>query len=439
MAIDLLYGLLPEHILLGLVLVLMLLEISGAGRRQGAIFFALFMAAACFVLFVQVGQGYAARIVPGEIHVDRFALVAKAVILLSAFFLGLCYLSVGTFKSWILLASSLLGAMVMMDSAGFISLFLGIEMLSLPAFALIVHGHGGTASSEGAFKYLLLSSVATALMLFGISFSYGSTGSLAIAPFAASFLGGGAHNLAAGMLVLSGLFLKAAVFPFHGWAPDAYSSARIHVTAFLASVVKGAVILTLVRVFASVPLNAAAVAAIVVLSLLSIFYGNITAIRQTSFKRLLAYSSIAHAGYMIFALIDTTGGRAVDLLVYVAIYALMTVLACASFSAISAGEQDDLRSLEGAFSTHPVASLLLAFAMLSFAGIPPLPGFFAKLFVFRSVIASGYLVPAVVAFAGSFIGITFYLGIVSRLFNVAPGERSALSQPLASPPRTQPL
>jgi NADH-quinone oxidoreductase subunit N len=195
------------------------------------------------------------------------------------------------------------------------------------------------------------------------------------------------------------------------------------------------VILTLVRVFSTVALNATAVTAIIALSLVSIFYGNITAIRQTTFKRLLAYSSIAHAGYMIIALTDTTGARDADLLIYVAIYAFMTVLACASFSAINAGEQDDLKSLEGAFRTHPVASLLLAAAMLSFAGIPPLPGFFAKLFVFRSVMASGYLVPAVVAFAGSFIGITFYLGILMRLFAVAPeqgaagGERLAKTQP----------
>ncbi len=431
MAIDLFYGLLPEHIMLGLLVFLMLLEMSGSDSRQGASLFAIFLAAACFVLFVQIQQGYAVRIVPGEIHVDRFALLAKVVILVSGFFLGLCYLSRGTLKSWALLASSLLGAMVMMDSAGFISLFLGIEMLSLPAFALIVHGNSDSASGEGAFKYLLLSSVATALMLFGISLSYGGTGSLEIAPFAAAVLKGGVLNLTAGLLVLSGLFLKAAVFPFHGWAPDAYSSARIHITAFLASAVKGAVILTLVRVFSTVALNATAVGAIIVLSLLSIFYGNITAIRQTTFKRLLAYSSIAHAGYMIIALIDTTGARAADLLIYVAIYALVTVLACASFSAINASEQDNLKSLEGAFRTHPVASLLLAFAMLSFAGIPPLPGFFAKLFVFRSVMASAYIVPAVVAFAGSFIGITFYLGIVMRLFNIVPEERTAAGDRLA--------
>jgi NADH-quinone oxidoreductase subunit N len=270
-----------------------------------------------------------------------------------------------------------------------------------------------------------MSSVATALMLFGIALAYGSTGSLAIAPFAGAFTAGGTQNVAAGLLILSGLFLKAAVFPFHGWAPDAYSSARLNVTAFLASVVKGAVILTLVRIFATEALNPAAVGAIVILSIISIFYGNITAIRQARFKRMLAYSSIAHAGYMAFALVDTTGGRASDLLIYVAIYALTTILACASFSAICRGEEDRLSALDGAFTTHPLAALVLAFSVLSLAGIPPLPGFFAKVFVFRSVIASEYLVPSIIAFAGSFIGVTFYLGIVFRLFSFTPGARVA--------------
>lgn len=421
MATDLIYGLLPEHLLLGLILVLMLLEIFQADRRLAGILFTLAAAAGCGVLVMQLGQGYAVNLVPNEISIDRFALIARLVILGCGLILGVCCLATSSScKFWMLLASSLLGALTIMDSAGLISLFIGIEMLSLPAFAMMVSGDGARSSSEGAFKYLVLSSVASALILFGISLAYGTTGSLSISDFTKAVSNGGAQNLAAGTMVLCGFFLKAAVFPFHGWAPDAYSSVKIHVTAMLASIVKAAVVLGLVRIFSSLTLNAETVTVITVLSVASIFYGNTTAIRQSAFKKLLAYSSIAHAGYMMFAMIDSTGGRVESLLYYVSVYAITTIIACASFNLLGTGDKDDLDLIDGAFSKHPVAAVLLALAVLSMAGIPPLPGFIAKFLIFKSVIASGHLYAAVLAFVGSYIGVIFYLGIVFRLFTSAP-------------------
>ena len=144
--------------------------------------------------------------------------------------------------------------------------------------------------------------------------------------------------------------------------------------------------------------------------------GNLAALRQDNLKRLLAYSSVAHAGYMVFALADVSGQRPGDLLWYTAFYGLATVLACACFAVLCPGDDDELSSLDGRFARHPVAALGLAFALLSLAGVPPFPGFFAKLFVFRSVVASGQLGPAVLAFAASFLGLAVYLGIVMRLF-----------------------
>jgi NADH-quinone oxidoreductase subunit N len=161
-------------------------------------------------------------------------------------------------------------------------------------------------------------------------------------------------------------------------------------------------------------------AMVALLAIVSIVFGNLAALGQPRFKRLLAYSSVAHAGYMIFALLDTTGSRASDLLWYTAFYGLATVLACASFAALCPDGDDALSSLDGKFATRPIASILLSLAVLSLAGLPPLPGFFAKLFVFRSVIASGQLVPAVIAFVGSFLGLAYYVGIVLRLFRSAP-------------------
>lgn len=417
MVADLLYGLLPEHLLLALLVVLMLIEIVGRGGRLAGGLFLLATGAGCVILGQQLAQGYAATPVPGEVSIDQFALVARMVILGCGFVYGACSLGGdSTPKFWMLVTSSLLGGSIMMGSVGFITLFLGIELLSLPAFALIVHRSGLSDAAEGAIKYLLLSAVASAMILFGISLAYGTTGTLLIADFVKATGLDGALPLTAGILLLSGFFLKSAVFPFHGWAPDAYAGARLQVTTLLASIVKAAVVLGLVRVFGNTALSHELTGVVVILGIASIFYGNITAIRQGSFKRLLAYSSIAHAGYMIFAFADTTGARSDALLYYLAVYALTTIVACACFALLSAEGNDDLDQLDGAFARRPLPALLLALAVLSMAGLPPLPGFLAKFYIFKAVVASGYLLPAVLAFAGSVVGATFYLGIVYRLF-----------------------
>jgi NADH-quinone oxidoreductase subunit N len=428
MATDLLFGLLPEHILLGLILVLMLMEIMGIDKRGGNLLFLLALAAGCATLVLQLSQGYAADIVPGEIRIDRFAEISRLVILSCGLILGIYSLTTeACYKYWILIASSLIGALVILDSAGFIPLFMGIEILSLPGFALMIINSGTTSASEGSIKYLLLSSVASALVLFGLSLVYGSTGSLSIAAFTSAIDAGGVQNLAASVMILAGFFLKASVFPFHGWAPDAYSSARLPVTAFLASIVKASVVLGLVRILANTTLNPEATGVIAILSLLSMFYGNITAIHQTNFKKMLAYSSIAHAGYMMFALVDNTGGRVEALLYYTAVYAVTTITACACFSILSS-DNDSLDNLDGCYKNHPLASILLSLSVLSLAGIPPLPGFLGKFFIFKTVIASGYVVPAILAFIGSYIGTFFYLGVVLRIFK---GEQTVV-QPKAA-------
>ena len=415
MPADFWTALLPDHLLLGLLFAVMALEMLRVDERVARPLLIVTLAAAWAVLLRQYATGNAVTLVADEFRIDRFAVLAKLVIVGCGLLWSTLLRGRVTFKTAFLASSSLLGASVVMDSAGFVSLFIGVEMLSLPAFALMVHGAGDTAASEGAFKYLLLSSVATALLLFGIAFAYGATATLTIDGLTASLRSGSAEAATAGILIASGFFLKAAVFPFHGWAPDAYASARVPVTGFLAAIVKGTVVLALVRIVSTVPLDAFA-PAIGVLAVLSIYFGNIAAIRQQRFRRLLAYSSIAHAGYMLFAFVDRTGSRPDDLLWYVAIYAATVIVAAAAFTVLSPGESDDLRRLDDTFRAHPVAALAFGLAMLSLAGIPPLPGFFAKLFIFKSVIASGYLVAAVIAFVGSFIGVTYYLALFFRLF-----------------------
>lgn len=421
MATELFYALLPAHALLALMLLLMLLEGLRAAPAWGRIAYLAALACGGIALMHQITHGYAADVAAGEMTIDGFALAASSVVVALGIAAGLALPRATSYKTWLLLASSLFGALVIVDSAGLVALFLGIEMLSLPAFALIVHQRGASVAAEGAFKYLLMSAIATALLLFGMSFAYMSTGSLMIADFVAIVGSGDALATAATLLMLAGFFVKIAVFPLHGWAPDAYSAARLPITAILASIVKGTVVLAMARVFGAVTLDASVVTVVVALALVSIVYGNLAALTQTRFRRLLAYSSVAHAGYMIFALAGVTGSRAEDLLWYVGFYAAATLLACASYAALTrdAGNDeaaDELRTLDGGFAHRPLAAVLLAIAVLSLAGLPPLPGFFAKLFIFQAAIASGHLGTAILAFAGSFIGLGYYVAIVVRLF-----------------------
>ena len=235
------------------------------------------MLGGCAVLWQQTRTGYAAEPLPGEIRIDRFALLAKLVILACGLLWSLVFPR-GTYKSAFLAGSSLLGALVIMDSAGFILLFIGIEMLSLPAFALIVHGagrgHGSGRSIQVPAAFVGRERVRCC------SASRSRTARRDRWPSLPSRSGsrGRTAGRGGGLAGASGFFLKAAVFPFHGWAPDAYSGARLQVTGFLASIVKGTVILALVRIFGTVGLNAETTAVIAVLAMLSIFYGNFAAI-----------------------------------------------------------------------------------------------------------------------------------------------------------------
>jgi NADH-quinone oxidoreductase subunit N len=432
MTTDFVYSLAPDLLLLGAIVVLMLLEMLRADARWARGAFILSACAGIAVLAQQLGTGHASDIAPGEIATDQFAQLGKLVLLLCGLGVAAGFAAARGYKFWLLVASSTLGGMVMLGATGFAPLFIGIELLSLPAFALIVQGQGRSVAAEGAFKYLVLSSVASGVLLFGVSLAYGLTGTLSIAAWAHAFEHAGLQGQAAGLLVLSGLFLKAAVFPFHAWAPDAYSAAKLPVTALMASLVKAAVILALARIVATMPLDPASSLLVSVLAIASILFGNVAALGQARFKRLLAYSSVAHAGYMIFALLDTTGSRGSDLLWYAAFYGLATVLACASFAALCPGEGDELSALDGKFATQPVAATLLTLAVLSLAGLPPLPGFFAKLFVFKSVIASGHVAPAVIAFVGSFLGLAYYVGIAMRLFQPAPATAPVAERAHAS-------
>jgi NADH-quinone oxidoreductase subunit N len=212
--------------------------------------------------------------------------------------------------------------------------------------------------------------------------------------------------------------------PFHGWAPDAYEGASVPVTAFMATIIKAGVLFAALRLFAGMPITRPIADLLAVLPLVSMVWGNVAAIRQTSFRRMIAYSSIAHAGYLFYALLGAAPGRDQAILFYVAVYGIMNVLALAMLPrGTDDARNDRLESLQGLYHRHPYAAIAIAVAMLSLAGLPPLPGFVGKFLIFRNVLAAGYTTYAVLGLVASYLGIYFYLRVIQYMFmNATPAD-----------------
>jgi NADH-quinone oxidoreductase subunit N len=384
----------------------------------------LFVAAATAAALWLYATGYSGVPFPQHLTVGPESTLPKVVLLGLA--LPVLLISRDDFAEtpyYTLVLASLYGACLVASSQSFPTLFLGIEIMSLPVYALVVLGMLRAQSAEAALKYLVLGGAATAMLLLGISFLYGWSGTTQLATVAWALTASDPLALAGLALVVAALFLKAAVVPFHAWAPDAYEGASAPVTAYMATIVKAGVLLAALRVLATSPIPPQLVGLVALLPLVSMAWGNLAAIRQTSFRRMIAYSSIAHAGYLFFALLGSAGGRFQAVAFYVLAYGVMNLLA---FSALPTGGDDAARdridNLKGLYRRKPFAAIVIALAMLSLAGIPPLPGFVAKFLVFRNVMAAGYTWYAVLGLVGSYLGIYFYLRVIQYMFMSPQGS-----------------
>lgn len=412
-------ALLPENLLLAGIVLVTLVEL--ASRRSGGTLGLAFVAVAAAAVAAAVLSwlGYAAAPFAGHFSVTPANLAAKTILIaLAAPVLLLAredFERDGQFH--LLVLSSVYGASLMISSDSFLTLFLGLEVMSLPVYALVLLAYGRPESAEAALKYLVLGGAATATFLMGASLLFGTTGSLSLSAFGAALGSTSVLPQVAVALIVVSFFLKGAIVPFHAWAPDAYEAASIPVTAFMATVVKAAVLLAALRLFGTTPLSAAMVGLLVVLPLVSMAWGNLTAMRQSSFRRMIAYSSIAHAGYLFFAFLGNGSARLVSVVFYLLAYGVMTLLAFASLPRSADDQaQDNLDNLRGLFQRDPFAAIMIAMAMLSLAGIPPLPGFVAKFLIFKNVIAAGYTWYAVLGLIGSYLGIYFYLRVIQFMF-----------------------
>lgn len=420
---------LPEHLLLLGIIAILVTDLLSSRPRDPFPLALLTLLATCAAAFWLHGSGHAAAPFPGHFSVGADSLAAKAMLAgLTVPVVLMCRAERLDSRFAMLSLSSLYGAFLMLSADSLLLLFFGLELLSLPLYALVVLAYQRPESAEAAMKYLVIGGVGTAVLLLGISLTLGATGGLAMADFAAAMAGDGLLARGAVVLVVAAFMLKAAIVPFHAWAPDAYEGAAVPVTAFMATVVKGAVVLALVRLFGAAEAGAALVGVLVALPLVSMAWGNLVAMRQDSFRRLIAYSSIAHAGYLFFALLGTAAGRFEAVAFYVLVYGLTTTLALACLPAGPDGLRDRLGELRGLYHRAPVAAVLIAVALLSLAGIPPFPGFIAKFLIFRTVMDAGFATVAVLGLVASYLGIYLYLRIIQQMFMSTAPEA----------PRTQP-
>jgi NADH-quinone oxidoreductase subunit N len=423
---DALITMAPEHLLLAGIVVILVMEIVSRRHADGFGVAVVAVAAACACAAMLALAQVSAAPFPGQFAVAPLDLTAKAIVLgLAVPVLLLSRDEFAETRFHALVLSSLYGVCLVLSAESFLTLFVGLELMSLPVYVLVVLAYRDTTSAEAALKYLVLGGVASACLLMGAALVYGDSGSLAFRAFAAALTSAEAMTMAGVALVAIAFFLKAAVVPFHTWAPDAYEGATVPVTAYMATIVKAAVLLAAVRLFSGA-FATPIVDLVAVLPLVSIVWGNLAAMRQKSFRRMIAYSSVAHAGYLFYALLGEPAGRYQAVLFYVLAYGVMNVLA---FAALPKGaDEDRIDGLRGLFARSPYAAVMMAVAMLSLAGIPPLPGFVAKFLVFKNVIAAGYTLYGVLGLVGSYLGIYFYLRVIQLMFMAAAEKTDAAAQ-----------
>ncbi len=461
-------------------LLLMVAEAAAAGNGRGEKVrpgLALGAALTCFascaaaagVWFYGVERIEGLDVLQPWLIIDRFTLFFAGLLALGG---GLASLLAGGYlpehqiergEFYALLLFSTLGALILAAAGDVLTLFLGLETMSLGVYALTAFRRASPRSAEAALKYFLLGSFAAALLLFGFALLYGATGHTDLAGLgqAVKMIASGAlSGQAAGpatlgaaaaplvlfgfILVLAGLVFKVSAVPFHMWTPDAYEGAPTPATSFMAVAVKAGAFAVLLRVLLvcfgdkqSTSWANGWPAVIAWIAVLTMTVANLVAGRQESVKRMLAYSSIAHAGYLLVGVVatsrDGTAGTS-GILFYLLGYTVATIGAFGGL--ILAGhrgaEAVSFEDLAGLGRRHPAAALPFALFLLSLAGVPPTAGFFGKWFILKAAMEGGFSVLTVVAFLNSVLGAYYYLKVLVYLYMREPGAGAPIATPMKS-------
>jgi NADH-quinone oxidoreductase subunit N len=430
---------LPEMLLLVVTMAILVVDAcsSDPKRTLTYTFSSLALAAVFVVSLWQWVNGVSGTGFYGMVVVDNFAHFLKLVSYL-AVFATLVYareyiysrdmLRGGEFYVLVLLA--LLGQMVMISAGNMLGIYLGLELMSLAIYALVALRRDHEQSTEAAMKYFVLGSLASGFLLYGMSMVYGATGSLDLVTIGTTVQSGDMQMaLVFGLVfIVAGLAFKLGVVPFHMWVPDVYSGAPTAVTLVLAGAPKLAAFAIVMRLLVTGlgELTISWQPMLVILAVLSMAIGNLTALMQTNIKRMLAYSSISHMGFVLLALASgsadgnpiVNGSAYGSALFYMVSYVLTTL---ASFGVVmlmsrEGFECDNLEDFKGLNKLNPTLAGVMLLVMFSLAGIPPLIGFYAKLMVLQAVIQSGMIWLAVVAVMFSLIGAFYYLRVVKLVY-----------------------
>ncbi|MEW5765880.1 MAG: NADH-quinone oxidoreductase subunit N [Acidobacteriota bacterium] len=440
----------PEWVLVAFGIVFLILSAVKGGRSlrvgTGALALAGFLVA--LVLTLQtlwaIPPGAHVSALSGldggvGLWVDAYSQSFKVVFLLGAIlatllsFKHLDVMAAWTGEYFTFLTFSVFGMMVMASGADLLTLWVGLETMALAVYVLAAYLRRDEKSVEGATKYFLLGAFSSGLYLYGTSLIYGVTGTVhlsAVKAFLASRIqAGGLESLgfplAAGVVILAAaLLFKAALVPFHWWTPDAYEGAATPITGFMSVAPKAAAFAMAIRIFAAglLPLSATWTGVLGVVAVLTMIWGNVAAMVQDNVKRMLAYSSIAHAGYVLIGLV-ASGRTATDqgieaALLYLLVYAFMNLGAFGLILYLqregSAG--DRMEDFDGLIHRSPWAAVLMIFFLLSLGGIPPMAGFVAKLMIFYSAVSASLYLLAVVLAVTSVVSLYYYFRLVYRMF-----------------------
>ncbi|MEJ2644339.1 MAG: NADH-quinone oxidoreductase subunit N [Gammaproteobacteria bacterium] len=372
---------------------------------------------------------------------DGYALFYSALILAAAFVVTVLlygYLEDSDGQQeemYLLLLTATLGAVVLVYSRHFASFFLGMEVLSVSLFAMIGYPLDKKAPLEAALKYLVLAGVASAFLLFGMALVYNQVGTLAFAHLGSMLQSGqydGSPYLLAGVaLVVVGIAFKLSVVPFHLWTPDVYEGAPAPVTAYLSTVSKGAMFALLLRYFmqADVYRSHHVMVAFSVLAIASMLIGNLLALLQNNVKRLLAYSSIAHMGYLLVAFMAGGTLAVVAVSYYLAAYFVMTLGAFGVVTVLSRRDRqrdaDHIADYQGLFWQRPVLAGVFTLMLLSLAGIPLTMGFLGKFYALAAGVQHALWAPVIALAVGSIMGLFYYLRLIVAMFRTAPEQAPA--------------
>ncbi|MFN2431849.1 MAG: NADH-quinone oxidoreductase subunit N [Gemmatimonadota bacterium] len=396
--------------------------------------------AALLLVCFQAGtlDRFGGRSFSGMFTVDGFGLFFTAIFLIGTLLVMLLTvdyarrerLHVGEY--YFLLLMSTAGGILMAQSTNLIMIFLGLELLSIAVYVLAGFDRTRARSIEAALKYFLLGAFSSGFFLYGIALLYGATGSMDLAVVAARAPEPGEGLLfpAGIVLLLVGFAFKVAIVPFHMWSPDVYEGSPTPVTAYMAATVKAAGFAAFVRVFLTTFESHAAswVPLLAVLAVATMVVGNLAALAQSNLKRLLAYSSIAHAGYLLVALVARNELGASSFLFYLLAYTLMTLGAFGVVIALGRrGEaNEEMSDLAGLGSRHPFLAAAMSVFMFSLAGIPPTAGFIGKFYIFSAALDAGLGWLAVVMVLASVVSVYYYLKVTVAMYMWEGGATASL-------------